>query len=258
MSVQFKFLIRATLIPLSYVLMLSGSQAADLIHTIAQVKPSIVCVGTYIRTRSPAAICKGTGFAVGDGLSIITNAHVVAEALDSENKESFSIMIGHGDQIEFRDANLVASDKEHDLAHLRIQGAPLPAMEIGDSEKVVEGQNLALTGFPIGAILGVHHVTHRAMVSAITPVVMPALNSRKLDIKVLTQLQKDRYLVFQLDGTAYPGNSGSPLYDPETGQVLGIINKVFVQGLKEAAITNPSGITYAIPSVFIKELLQRK
>ncbi len=27
-----------------------------------------------------------------------------------------------------------------------------------------------------------------------------------------------------LDATAYPGNSGSPLYDPETGEVVGIIH----------------------------------
>ncbi len=66
---------------------------------------------------------------------------------------------------------------------------------------------------------------------------------------MIGQLQKPRYAVFQLDGTAYPGSSGSPLYDPETGLVYGVINMVFVKGTKEAALSNPSGITYAIPGL---------
>ena len=53
--------------------------------------------------------------------------------------------------------------------------------------------------------------------------------------------------VFQLDATAYPGNSGSLLYDPETGEVVGIINKLFVKESKEVVLEKPSGITYAIP-----------
>jgi hypothetical protein len=40
--------------------------------------------------------------------------------------------------------------------------------------------------------------------------------------------------------------------------VVGIINMVFIKGLKETAITSPSGITYAIPSRYVQELLQRK
>jgi S1-C subfamily serine protease len=63
------------------------------------------------------------------------------------------------------------------------------------------------------------------------------------------------YDVFQLDATAYPGNSGSPLYHVDTGKVIGIINKVFVQGTKENAVSNPSGISYAIPAEHIKRLL---
>ncbi|MFI5445953.1 hypothetical protein [Polaromonas sp. UC242_47] len=63
--------------------------------------------------------------------------------------------------------------------------------------------------------------------------------------------------MFQLDGTAYPGNSGGPLFDPDTGDVLGIVNMVLIKGSRESALTNPSGITYAIPSAFVLQLLQR-
>ncbi|MCB1737317.1 MAG: serine protease, partial [Gammaproteobacteria bacterium] len=54
----------------------------------------------------------------------------------------------------------------------------------------------------------------------------------------------------------YPGNSGSPVYHPETGAVIGIINKVFVKETKEMVIEKPSGITYAIPIKFAKDLLR--
>ena len=64
--------------------------------------------------------------------------------------------------------------------------------------------------------------------------------------------------MFQLDATAYPGNSGSPVYDPDTGEVIGVVNMVFVKSTKEAALTQPSGITYAIPSRYLVELLKVK
>ncbi|MGZ8320064.1 MAG: serine protease, partial [Telluria sp.] len=110
---------------------------------------------------------------------------------------------------------------------------------------------------PLGMVLGLYPATHRAMLSAITPVVMPSLGSRSLSPRVISQLQKTPFAIFQLDGTAYPGNSGSPLYDPETGTVYGVINMVLLKGLKEAAITTPSGISYAIPASYVKDLLGR-
>ena len=72
---------------------------------------------------------------------------------------------------------------------------------------------------------------------------------------IINRLQKP-YMVFQLDATAYPGNSGSPLYDIHNGHVVGIVNKVFVKGTKEHAITRPSGITYAIPSKYAHQILK--
>ena len=65
------------------------------------------------------------------------------------------------------------------------------------------------------------------------------------------------YSVFQLDATAYPGNSGSPVYDVASGEVVGIVNSVFVKGTKESALSAPSGITYAIPASKLIDLLQR-
>jgi S1-C subfamily serine protease len=233
--------------------------AADLKDIIPLVKRSVVGVGTYEPTRSPATVFVGTGFVVGDGLDIITNAHVVPDLVGEGGRVTqLGIVLPDGDAVRFRPAQLVGRDAEHDLAHLRLTGNPLPALELGDSDGVQEGQELALTGFPLGMGLGLHAATHRATLAAITPIVMPSLNSGKLDVRQIVALQRQPYTIFQLDGTAYPGNSGSPVYDPASGRVWAVINAVFVKGLKENAITHPSGITYAIPAKYVIQLLKQK
>jgi S1-C subfamily serine protease len=233
-------------------------QAAELVETIARIKSSVVGVGTFIKTRSPSFQLGGTGFVVADGLHVITNAHNYAKLMDTEKLEVPMVLIYNGGDPQPREARLLATDKEHDLALLKISGAPLPAMPIGDSAGVREGQMLVFTGFPIGMVLGMHPATHRGMVSAIVPVALPGITARTLDERTISRIRESAYRVFQLDGTAYPGNSGSPLYDPDDGTVYGIINATFVQGTRENAIGRPSGISYAIPSRFIRELLQRE
>jgi serine protease Do len=232
--------------------------AADLVQTIAKIKPAVVGVGTFMKTRSPAFHLTGSGFAVADGLHVITTAHTYAKPLDSEKLEVVMVVVSVAGEPQLRDARILAVDKQHDLALLRISGDPVPVMTLGDSASVREGQTLAFTGFPIGMALGMHPATHRAMVAALVPVVLPAITSAQLSEKLVSRQRGAAYQVIQLDGTAYPGNSGSPLYDPQDGTVVGIINKVFVQAGRESAIGLPSGITYAIPGVHIRTLLQQE
>ena len=236
----------------------AGPLAASdsLTDAVARIKPSIVGIGTFAKTRSPPVIFNGTGFAVADGQHIVTNAHVLPKTLKAEDKEALVVLITtSGTKGEGRSARVVSVDKERDLALLRFEGTPLPALEIADSATAREGQALAFTGFPVGMALGLHPATHRATLSAIVPIARPGITSRQLNPRLVARLRDSPYVVFQLDGTAYPGNSGSPLYDPTTARVLGIINSTFVQGTREQAISRPSGISYAIPSVYIIELL---
>jgi S1-C subfamily serine protease len=234
------------------------ARGAELAQTIERNKPSVVGIGTSLKTRSPAVQFFGTGFAVADGRLVVTNAHVVDRPLDTEKLESAIVLVAKDGEPQAREASLVAVDKDHDLALLKISGDPLPALKLGDSTTVREGQMLAFTGFPIGMVLGFHPATHRGMVAAVTPVVTPGLTARQLNARMISRIRDSAYSVFQLDGTAYPGNSGSPLYDPADGAVYGIINSTFVQGTRESAISRPSGITYAIPSKYIREFLQRE
>jgi S1-C subfamily serine protease len=120
---------------------------------------------------------------------------------------------------------------------------------------VAEGQQIAFTGFPIGAVLGLYPVTHRGIVSARTPIAIPQVTPGRLDPKMIKRL-REKFEVFQLDATAYPGNSGSALYDAETGEVIGIVSSVFVKQSKEKVLSDPSGITYAVPISYARKLLQ--
>ncbi len=238
------------------VLVAAGAQADVLSNTVRKIKPSIVGVGTYQETRRPPAQLRGTGFVVGDGHHVITNAHVLPGTTNREKHEQLAVFVGRGSKAKVIRAERVAEDKDYDLAVLKVGGPSLPVLVLGDSKKVVEGQSIAFTGFPIGSVLGLYPVTHRGIVSAITPIVIPASSARQLNPKLIRRM-REPYTVFQLDATAYPGNSGSPVYEPSTGKVVGVVNKVFVKGTKESVLEKPSGITYAIPSRYAKRLLKR-
>lgn len=226
--------------------------------TIERVKLSIVAVGTFERLRSPQFSFSGTGFVVGNGLLVATNDHVLPKLTNAERGEALVIAIpGPGRTAQVRAARKLASDAGADLALLRIEGSALPALTLDEAQDVREGESYLFTGFPIGSVLGLFPVTHRAMIAAVTPIVIPAARADQLDARTVRRLTMGSFPIFQLDGTAYPGNSGSPIYHPQTGEVIGIVNSVFVKGTKESALTQPSGITYAIPARKLKELLDR-
>lgn len=243
--------------------LLSGAPSAgaqqQVPATIERVKASVVGVGTFQQTRTPAFRFLGTGFAVGNGSTIVTNAHVLPPKLEDDKGETYAVIApSQNREMQLRRASRGADDPAHDLALLNLPGPALPALAIRDSESVREGEAVLFTGYPIGAVLGPFPATHRGMISAITPIAIPAAHSSQLKPDLVRRLASGSFTVFQLDATAYPGNSGSPLYDPATGEVIGVINMVFVKGTKESALERPSGITYAIPSRYLVELLKAK
>ena len=240
-------------------LVLSGAARADNAATIERVKASVVAVGTFEKTRTPQFQFLGTGFAVGDGTLVATNAHVLPKLLDPARQEVLAILIpstAKDGKEQGREARQVAVDTASDLALLKVQGPPLPALKIGDSDAAKEGQDILFTGFPIGGVLGPYPATHHGIISAITPIAISQGRAGDLDAQTVRRLASGAFPVLQLDATAYPGNSGSPVYDAVTGEVLGIVNMVFVKGTKEAVLTQPSGIAYAVPANRLQNLLK--
>ena len=236
-------------------LTVTTAHAASLPDTIDQVRPSIVAVGTYQPSGSPRQQFRGTGFVVDNGHLVVTNHHVLPEKLDESKREELAVFSGRGRKARVHKARVLARDKVHDLALLYIS-LPLPAMTLSKTNQVREGTEIAFTGFLLGMALGLYPVTHRGMISAISPMAPPQVGSRVLSAKMIRAM-RDPYDVLQLDATAYPGNSGSPVYEQTSGRVLGVVNSVLVKGNKEAAIDKPSGISYAIPVRFVRELLNK-
>lgn len=221
---------------------------------VQKVRDSIVGIGTYQALRRPPVSLSATGFAVHDGTYVLTNYHAVPQGIANENREKLVAIVAHGRRYRDRTAEIVALDPEHDLALLKIKGEPLPALTLGSGALVPDGTSIAVTGFPIGSVLGIYPVTHVGIVSAITPIRIPQANSQMLDSQMILRNPFD---VYQLDLTAFPGNSGSPLYEAKTGRVVGILNSTFVKETKERALTDPTGISFAIPVIYIHEILKK-
>ena len=118
----------ALALPLCFAAGYASGQDAQ--ATIERVKQSVVPIGTYERTRTPAFQFRGTAFVVGDGTFVVTNAHVLPGILDTTRLEVLGVLVPgpSADKVEFREAKQVAVDPGSDLAVLKIGGAALPGV----------------------------------------------------------------------------------------------------------------------------------
>ena len=230
----------------------TDAQSHSIEAVVAKIKPSVVGVGLYDALGAQTHQLRGTGFVFGDGSLVATNYHVVSQELDPKVVQYHIVFSGTGRAPNIHRAEIIAKDAIHDLAILKLDTQLTPVV-LADDKMLSDGAEVLLTGFPIGAILGLYPATHRGIVAASSPDVIPSVNSNLLSNTLLEKLKKP-YLIYQLDITAYPGNSGSPLYNAETGEVVGVLNKVFIKESKEAVLEKPSGISYAIPIKYLKEL----
>lgn len=231
---------------------------ADLVAVTAAARPSVLPVGTFNATDNPRFSFRGTGFVVGDGSLLATCFHVLPEGAEVDSGPRLVALIRRDTEreSEVRTLRVVATDRLRDLALLRIEGTPLPALTLDDAPGAREGQSVALMGYPIGGVLGFAPVVHRGIVSSITQANLPMQSARQLDAKTVARLREGNFDLYQLDATAYPGNSGGPLLDAGSGRVLGVVSSVLLKGGRESALSQPTGITYAIPVAPLRDLLK--
>ncbi|MFP2925485.1 trypsin-like peptidase domain-containing protein [Pyxidicoccus sp. 3LG] len=161
----------------------------------------------------------GSGFVLTpDGL-VVTNNHVVAGARQ--------IAVRLSDGREFA-AEVVGRDASTDVALLRLSGTdtePLPALYLGDSDRMEVGDWVVAIGNPFGLD---HSVAH-GMISA--------------KERILGVGQFDDFI--QTDALINPGNSGGPLFNMK-GEVVGVNTAIISQG---------QGIGFAVPINLVKDLL---
>ena len=148
--------------------------AKNLPEIIDDIRGSIVAVGSitplkYKPKAKPRAKYLGTGFVAGSGNLVVTNYHVIPTKLDEENREQLAVFSGRGKNARVHTAELIRSDKEHDLALLRISAPGLKPMKLHNGGWLREGEEVAFTGFPIGMVLGLYPITHKGIVSRCPP-----------------------------------------------------------------------------------------
>ncbi|MEO3691118.1 S1 family peptidase [Roseateles paludis] len=238
----------------------AAAQAEGLPALVARVKPSIVLVGTLSATDAPRFQFRGTGFAVGDGRLIITSAHVLPDSLAAPagGVRSPAIQVLRNGQWSPQPVRVKVSNAMYDLAVLEVDGAPLSPLALEEgAAAVAEGADIALVGFPLGIALGYSHVSHRGVLAAITDVAPLAQTGGSLTARAAQQLRAGNFSILQLDVTAFPGNSGGPVFDLESGRVIGVLAMGLIKGTKESAISVPTGISFAVPVARVLELLKR-
>lgn len=154
-----------------------------------RIKKSVVVITFSDRDGKPLGV--GSGFIVrSDGL-IATNLHVIGEARP--------ITVRTIDGIDHPVESVYSHEKSQDLAILKIAARDLPALELGDSDTLVQGQPVVAIGNP----QGLEHSVVTGVVSGL-----------RKDVDGMSMIQ----LAIPIE----PGNSGGPLVDLE-GRVHGLL-----------------------------------
>ncbi|MCC6302581.1 MAG: DegQ family serine endoprotease [Gammaproteobacteria bacterium] len=153
----------------------------------------------------------GSGFVISKDGYVLTNNHVIRDADE--------IVVRLSDRREFV-AEVVGSDKNSDVALLKIDADNLPVVKIGSSAALKVGSWVLAIGSPFGF----EHSVTAGIVSA---------KGRSLP--------NENYVPFiQTDVAINPGNSGGPLFNMD-GEVVGVNSQIF------SRTGGFMGLSFAIP-----------
>lgn len=188
-----------------------------------------MCSLTLSREAAPAEFAShgktgqgsGSGFLVTSDGYLVTCAHVV------EGTTKIDVVVNGGQSYP---GQVVAFDKAHDLAVVRIIGTNLPTVPLGNSDAVELAQEVRAVGYPLSTVLGESVKITRGTVAGVVNT-----EGRKL---------------FQVDASINPGNSGGPLVN-EMGQVVGVASA-------KLAGEDIDGVGFAVPTSEVLNLLRSK
>ncbi|MEY3447200.1 MAG: hypothetical protein RIR45_1955 [Pseudomonadota bacterium] len=151
----------------------------------------------------------GSGFILSSDGLIMTNAHVVDGADE--------VLVTLTDKREFK-AKIIGADKRSDVAVVKIEATGLPAVKVGDVNRLRVGEWVMAIGSPFG----LENTVTAGIVSA-------------------KQRDTGDYLpLIQTDVAINPGNSGGPLINMR-GEVVGINSQIYSRS------GGFMGISFSIP-----------
>jgi len=162
----------------------------------------------------------GTGFLITADGYILTNQHVIEDAT--------KVTVQLNGKSEEIPAQMISSDRELDLAVLKISGSNYPVLPLGNSDQMRVGEWVVAIGQPYG----LDHTVTTGVISA---------KGRPISIE-----DRQYKNLIQTDAAINPGNSGGPLLNLK-GEVIAINTAVNAQA---------QGIGFAIPINTVQEVLQ--
>jgi serine protease Do len=161
----------------------------------------------------------GTGFIVDESGLIATNLHVI------EGESNVRVKL-YKDNAEYPAVVVTAVDKGHDLALIRIKPKkPLPVLRLGDSSVMAAGDRIYAIGNPLGVF---DYSITDGLISQVRPL-------------------SDELTILQISAAISQGSSGGPLFN-QFGEVIGVTTAIITQG---------QAINLAVPSNYLRPLMQR-
>ena len=195
--------------------------------SVADIAKRVIPSVVSIEARGKDGGSTGTGFVIESNGYILTNNHVIAEAVTGTGVINVTLNNGR----EFV-AKVVGRDSSYDLAVLKISTTGLTALQLGDSDKVAVGDSVIAIGSPLGlsgtVTLGIISAKDRAVTAGETGSDNSFINA------------------LQTDAAINPGNSGGPLVD-STGAVIGVNSAIATLGSSFGSQSGSIGLGFAIP-----------
>ena len=210
-------------------------QATSVVEAVAQkVTPSVVGIRTTTSVLSffgnEEESGEGSGVIYKEDGYIITNYHVISNTISSNANAKIEVFLDKADKASHQ-ATVVGYNISADIAVIKIDAKNLPAIEIGDSEKLKTGQYVITVGNP-GGLEFMDSVTY-GVISGLDRVV-----SSSLDVSLI-----------QTDAAINPGNSGGALVNVK-GELVGINSSKIVSEEYE-------GMGFAVPSNTVVEICDK-
>ena len=165
----------------------------------------------------------GTGFALTSNY-IVTNYHVI------ENAKSITIQGINGNHVNKYGATVIATDKNNDLAIMKVNGVNITSTNIPYSVKTTTsevGEEVFVLGYPLTATMGDE--------IKLTTGVVSSKSGFQGDVSE-----------YQISAPIQPGNSGGPLFDSK-GNVIGIVSAKHV---------GAENVGYAIKASYLRNLIE--
>lgn len=210
--------------------------------TPAQVYAANVdaCVGITVSTTTnvfgytTTAAATGSGFVITRDGYIVTNHHVIEEAV-KDKTVPITVSFQNGESYE---AKLVGSEADNDVAVLKIEAQGLTPVVLGDSDKLVVGEAVYAIGNPLGELT--YSLTD-GLVSALDRVITTGSGNNATSLNML-----------QTNCAINSGNSGGPLFNAY-GEVIGITTAKMSSTGASASV---EGLGFAVPVNDIKDIIK--